>query len=58
MTGRQRLARMCGGLRPDRRPFVPSVYEHGAALIGRGCVPYDTPPEHVLRFKQLCLAAK
>ena len=26
-------------------------------LWGCGCVPYHTPPEHVLRFKDLCLAA-
>jgi len=24
------------GERPDRWPFVPSIYEHGAALLGRG----------------------
>ena len=26
---------MRAGEAPDRRPFVPSIYEHGAALIGR-----------------------
>jgi len=26
-------------------------------LWGCGCVSYDTPPEHVLRFKDICLAA-
>ena len=24
---------------------------------GCGCVPYDTPVEHVRRFKQMCLTA-
>ena len=26
-------------------------------LWGCGCVSYNTPPEHVLRFKDMCLAA-
>ena len=36
MTGIERLKCMLAGRAPDRWPFVPSVYEHGASLIGRG----------------------
>jgi uroporphyrinogen decarboxylase len=31
-----RMRTILAGRMPDRRPFVPSVYEHGAALLGRG----------------------
>lgn len=34
MTSRERMDRVLRGERPDRVPFVPSVYEHGAAVIG------------------------
>lgn len=30
-----RLNAILAGEAPDRRPFVPSVYEHGAALLGK-----------------------
>jgi uroporphyrinogen decarboxylase len=35
ITPRRRLEGMLAGQAPDRWPFVPSVYEHGAALLGR-----------------------
>ena len=48
-------------------PFVPTIYEHGAAVarvmaycrgypnfvFGCGIVSYSTPPEHVLLLKRL-----
>ena len=34
MTSRERMETVLRGGRPDRIPFVPSIYEHGAALIG------------------------
>lgn len=34
MKSIERLRRIVEGRRPDRTPFVPSIYEHGAALIG------------------------
>jgi uroporphyrinogen decarboxylase len=34
MKSIERLRRIAEGGRPDRTPFVPSIYEHGAALIG------------------------
>ena len=34
MTGLERMRRVFDGKTPDRTPFVPSIYEHGAALIG------------------------
>jgi len=30
----QRMRRVLEGQKPDRVPFVPSIYEHGAAVIG------------------------
>jgi len=35
MTPRERLDAIAAGRVPDRRPFVPSIYEHGAALLSR-----------------------
>jgi uroporphyrinogen decarboxylase len=35
MTKRERVEKACGFGTPDRPPFVPAVYEHKAALIGR-----------------------
>jgi len=32
----ERFRAALAGAMPDRRPFVPSVYEHGAALLGMG----------------------
>jgi len=32
----ERLEAALAGRRPDRWPFVPSIYEHGPALLGRG----------------------
>lgn len=34
MTSRERMERVFRGEKPDRTPFVPSIYEHGAVLIG------------------------
>ena len=34
MTSRERMETVLRGGRPDRIPFVPSIYEHGAAVIG------------------------
>lgn len=45
--------------------FSPSVYEHAARLIdqmrkkaciGTGALPYETPPENVLKLKQYLAA--
>jgi len=36
MRPRERMEAALRGEMPDRWPFVPSVYEHGAALLGRG----------------------
>lgn len=33
LTNRERMDRLARGQAPDRVPFVPSVYEHGARLI-------------------------
>jgi uroporphyrinogen decarboxylase len=35
MTGRERFESILRGEAPDRIPFVPSVYEHGASLLGK-----------------------
>ncbi|MEA3368071.1 MAG: uroporphyrinogen decarboxylase family protein, partial [Planctomycetota bacterium] len=32
----QRLGAVLAGEAPDRWPFIPSVYEHGATLLARG----------------------
>ncbi len=32
----QRMETVLAGEAPDRWPFVPSIYEHGATLLGRG----------------------
>ena len=32
----ERLEAVLAGRTPDRWPFVPSIYEHGATLLGRG----------------------
>ena len=42
LTNRERMDRLRRGQTPDRVPFVPSVYEHGARLI-------DRPPGSVSR---------
>jgi len=34
VTSKQRMNRVLSGQYPDRTPFVPSIYEHGAAIIG------------------------
>lgn len=33
MTGLERMKLVFAGKKPDRNPFVPSIYEHGAALL-------------------------
>ena len=38
----ERLNAILAGQKPDRWPFVPSIYEHGAALLGK-------PPSEVAR---------
>lgn len=35
MTGKERMDRARRGQPPDRIPFVPSIYEHGAAVLGK-----------------------
>ncbi len=35
MTGKKRMDRARQGQAPDRTPFVPSIYEHGAAVLGK-----------------------
>ena len=35
MTSRDRMERASRGEAGDRTPFVPSIYEHGAAVLGR-----------------------
>ena len=35
MKSVERMEAVLHGERPDRWPFVPSVYEHGAALLGK-----------------------
>jgi len=35
MKSIERMQHILGGRYADRRPFVPSIYEHGAAVIGR-----------------------
>ena len=35
MKSIERMNRILAGEAPDRRPFVPSVYEHGAAVLGK-----------------------
>ncbi|KLU60664.1 uroporphyrinogen decarboxylase [Peptococcaceae bacterium CEB3] len=32
---KERMERVFAGLRPDRIPFVPTIYEHAAALLGK-----------------------
>lgn len=34
MTSRERMEQVFLGQKPDRMPFVPSIYEHGAAVLG------------------------
>ena len=46
----ERMQRVLAGQMPDRRPFVPSIYEHGAAVIGRA-------PGEVSRSADLMAAA-
>ncbi len=36
MKAIERLERVLAGEMPDRRPFIPSIYEHGATLLGKG----------------------
>lgn len=50
MKSIERMQRVLAGQRPDRRPFVPSIYEHGAAVIGR-------EPGQVSRSADLMAAA-
>jgi uroporphyrinogen decarboxylase len=50
MTGRERFESILRGMAPDRIPFVPSVYEHGAALICK-------PPSLVCRDTALMARA-
>ncbi|UCD52335.1 MAG: hypothetical protein JSW27_06795 [Phycisphaerales bacterium] len=45
LTNRQRMDRAVEGQAPDRVPFVPSVYEHGARLIDRPPGPVSRDPE-------------
>lgn len=35
MRPKQRMARVFAGERPDRVPFVPTIYEHAAALLNK-----------------------
>ena len=35
MKSIDRMRRALKGQAADRRPFVPSIYEHGAAVIGK-----------------------
>jgi uroporphyrinogen decarboxylase len=35
MNGRERMQCVLEGRPPDRPPWVPSIYEHGAAVLGR-----------------------
>ena len=45
MTNRQRMDRVAQGQAPDRVPFVPSVYEHGARLIDQSPGPVSRDPD-------------
>ena len=35
MTGKERIASAAQGIKPDRIPFVPTLFEHAAFLIGQ-----------------------
>lgn len=35
MTGKERMEKALRGQQSDRIPFVPSIYEHGAAVLGK-----------------------
>lgn len=50
LTNRERMDRVLKGQAPDRVPFVPSVYEHGARLI-------NLPPGPVSRDAELMAQA-
>ena len=40
MNGKDRMNAVLHGQQVDRFPFVPSIYEHGARVIGKS--PYET----------------
>lgn len=48
MTPRERMMRLAQGKLPDRVPFVPTIYEHAAALIG-------VTPSEMAKSKELII---
>ena len=49
MSSLERMNRVLAGEAPDRRPFVPSVYEHGAAVLGKSPGEVSRDPDLMAR---------